>query len=647
MFKKNCRLYQLPFLIYVLCLTENFIIRTVLTVKEFDSFQNPAMDLLKVYFYGWYHDTLFFAYFLVPLLLYFLVLPNAALRSSYSKRFLHIATFVIIVIFAFQAHAEWFFWMEFNARFNFIAVDYLVYTQEVIGNIVESYPMYLVYTSILVSAYVIYRLFRSRINQSLEALPELSRRERSVGFAVLALAPFLSFTLAATTEKRISENRIVDELSRNGFYQFVSAFRKNELDYYSFYQTLDEREMIRLMKKEMASFNSHLADEMSPEPVRVIVNEGEEKKYNVVFITVESLSASFMGMFEPHYNATPYLDALANQSMFFTQMYATGLRTVRGLEAITLSIPPTPGYSIVKRPKNENLFSLGSIFKSKGYDTKFLYGGYGYFDNMNYFFEQNGFKAIDRTDFADSEIEFANIWGICDENLLTRALKEADTSHARGQPFFEFVLTTSNHRPYTYPEGRIDIPSKTGRVGAVKYTDYAIGTFIEKARKKPWFDDTIFVVIADHCAGGRGQTSIPLQNYHIPAIIYAPKIIQPQVVSKIVSQIDIGPTLLGLMNFSYNSKFFGKDALREPEEQGRLVLGTYQNLGYFRDGQLITLSPNQQVDFERVNVQDYSYKTEKTPPNPELLAEAISYYQYSNYLLKNNLYRILTPPGRS
>lgn len=645
MFRRALRLYRLPLVVYLICLTVNFVIRTILTIKEFDSFKNPVLDTLKVYFFGWYHDTLFFGYFLVPFLLYYLIFPNPLLHSRINKRILHIAVFLVIVLFTFQAHAEWFFWDEFHSRFNFIAVDYLIYTQEVIGNIVESYPMHLVYASILLTSYLVYRVFRPWILQSLDALPQFSKRQRQVNLAAVLLAPSLAFVAADSPAHHISENRIVDELSRNGFYQFVSAFRRNELDYYAFYQTLDDKRVIELMKSRLASDNSKYLDTNSPEPSRLIINPGKEKRHNIIFITVESLSADFVGAFGSQYGVTPYLDALAPKSMVFSQMYATGLRTVRGLEAITLSIPPTPGYSIVKRPHNENLFSLGSIFREKGYDTKFLYGGFGYFDNMNYFFEHNGFQPIDRTDFSDDEIEFANIWGICDENLLDRALKEADKSYANGQPFFEFVLTTSNHRPYTYPEGRIDIPSKTGRLGAVKYTDYAIGTFLEKAKDKLWFKDTLFVIIADHCAGGRGLTSIPLQNYHIPAMIYAPEIIKPQVVSKVTSQIDIGPTLLGLLNFSYKSKFFGKDVLKMPAEQGRLVLGTYQNLGYFRNGYLVTLSPNQQVDFEEVDLK--TYETKPAPPNQQYLAEAIGHYQYSNYLLRNHLYGVFKPAGNS
>src|SRR6185295_3498593 len=198
---------------------------------------------------------------------------------------------------------------------------------------------------------------------------------------------------------------------------------------------------------------------------------------------------------------------------------------------LALSLPPTPGQSIVRRPNNEQMFSLGSVFRSRGYDTACIYGGFGYFDNMNYFFEHNGYKIVDRASVPKSEITFGNVWGACDEDLFDWVLKEADFSYAKGKPFHHFVMTTSNHRPFTYPDGKIDIPSHTGRLGGVKYTDYAIGELLRKAREKPWFTNTLVVIVADHCASSSGKTALPVNGYAIPLFIYNPHLIQPRKVA--------------------------------------------------------------------------------------------------------------------
>jgi membrane-anchored protein YejM (alkaline phosphatase superfamily) len=288
---------------------------------------------------------------------------------------------------------------------------------------------------------------------------------------------------------------------------------------------------------------------------------------------------------------TPNLDRLAGQSLWLSNLYATGTRTVRGLESLTLSVPPTPGEAIVKRPDNGGLFSLGQLFAAHGYDSTFLYGGFGYFDNMNDFFGKNGFRIVDRAAMTAPEIAFANIWGVADESLYGRAMREADGDFARGQPFFQLVMTTSNHRPYSYPDGRIDIPSKSGREGAVKYTDWAIGDLLAKARQKPWFKDTLFVIVADHCAGSDGRTALPLNRYRIPLFVYSPAHVKPQRIERLVGQIDVAPTLLGLLHWNYDSRFFGKDILRMTDADERALLSNYQHLGLLDRQRLVVLSP--------------------------------------------------------
>jgi phosphoglycerol transferase MdoB-like AlkP superfamily enzyme len=286
------------------------------------------------------------------------------------------------------------------------------------------------------------------------------------------------------------------------------------------------------------------------------------------------------------------------------------------------------------------MFNISSPLKDRGYEAKFLYGGDGYFDNMNYFFENNGFEIVDRESFSKDEISFANVWGVADEDLLNKAIKEADKSYAAGKPFLNFIMTTSNHRPFTYPQGKIDIDPKTGRNGAVKYTDYAIGKFVEEAKKKEWFKNTIFIFVADHCAGSAGNTALPLWRYQIPAIFYAPGTIKPRIFDKNVSQIDIAPTLFGLMNLSYKSKFFGVDILsNEKFIDQHAFVSTYLDVGYFEGHELYLLKPKKEVEFFDVTLEKYGWDGSKEVLTQEYeeeeLEELIGYYQAASYLFKN------------
>ena len=180
------------------------------------------------------------------------------------------------------------------------------------------------------------------------------------------------------------------------------------------------------------------------------VSGSKEQAPNIVLIAIESFSADFLKQFGNQQNLTPNYEALAKNSIFFTNMYATGTRTVRGMEALTLCVPPTPGNSIVRRPNNESIFSIATILKKKNYDLSFIYGGDGYFDNMNTFFGGQGFNIIDRNRgnpisdniktkrFAieDNEVTFENAWGICDEDSYTQSIKYANINSKKTNLFF-------------------------------------------------------------------------------------------------------------------------------------------------------------------------------------------------------------------
>ena len=281
---------------------------------------------------------------------------------------------------------------------------------------------------------------------------------------------------------------------------------------------------------------------------------------------MESMSARFMGAYDPKSQLTPYLDRFSKEGIFFRNMYATGTRTVRGLEAVTLSVPPTPGQSIIRRPNDDNLYSIGSVLQASGYKRSFLYGGHAYFDNMKAFYEANGFDIFDEPGLPKNEISFSNAWGICDEDLFHLAIREADRSYSDKRPFLQIVMTTSNHRPYTFPAGKIDL-APGEREGAIKYSDYAVGQLIKNSENKPWFANTLFVFVADHNASVGGGVDVPVADYLIPGIIYNPKLLSPQVVDTLGSQIDIVPTLLNLMGISYENHFFGHDLLHTTDER--------------------------------------------------------------------------------
>jgi len=628
-------------LFYAVFLSISFLTRVALLLKASQDV-TWTLSLLAAFGWGVIYDLGAACFASLPLIVLLTVLPSGALRRWWMQWLAAGAGFVILFALLFGAAAEWTFWDEFGVRFNFIAVDYLVYTTEVLGNIRESYPLPLIVGGLFtIAAFFGWLLWRSRLHHAwLDATVERWPRRYRNGALWFAGALTLGLVLNADWLPTF-KNNFNREIAKNGLWSLFAAFRNNVLDYDEFYPTKPLDAVFAELRDELKEDGSILLRPADYDTLRYVRNPGPELRPNVIQITVESLSADFLSIFNRASNLTPHLADIAGRSLVFDNFYATGTRTDRGMEALTLALPPTPGRSIIKRPRNEDMFTLGSVFRAKGYDTAFIYGGYGYFDNMNYFFGHNGYRVVDRAAVDQADITFANAWGACDEDLFRWTMREADASAAAGKPFHYFVMTTSNHRPYTFPAGRIDLPSKTaGRAGAVKYTDFAIGQFLRDAEKKPWFKNTVFVIVADHCASSAGKTELPVQNYHIPLIIYAPGgHIAPGHIKTLTSQMDYAPTLLGLLNWSYPSRFFGHDVRKIDPAEAHALIGSYQKLGHLEKGEFVILRPRGESTYQyelgsatMTPVADSAYGS----------LEAISFYQGASYLYEHNLYRALT-----
>ena len=523
-----------------------------------------------------------------------LFLPG--IRRNWRKCFLLFLMGLYVSMMVLNAISECVFWNEFGVRYNFIAVDYLVYTNEVIGNIMESYPIVPLFLGVLAVALLIsWRLFRGK---DVSEASNGGAAKYLVTLAIYAIVFAGSVASLRFCYRNLqSANNYATELQCNGCWNFLEAYSSSTLEYDRFYRMLPQEEA---QAGKLALCGQTCAENGSE--IRAVRDSVPAVRKNIVLVVVESLSADFLSAYSNTDGLTPNLDTLMEKSLVFDNLYAAGNRSVRGLEALTLCLPPSAGESIIKRPGNAGLFSTGSVLRANGYTTSFIYGGDSYFDNMRTYFQGNGFEIIDKASYPKEDIIFSNIWGTCDEDSYRVALNDFDRKAAMGKPFHSIIFTISNHRPYTYPEGRITYDGEMkSRSAAVKYTDYAIGQFMAEASRKPWFGNTVFVIVADHCASSAGKTSIPVDKYHIPAIVYSPGFIKPGRVGKLCSQIDLMPTVFSLLHFSYDSKFYGQDIL-SPDYNERAFMATYQDLGYYSDGILTVLSPVcrvQQFDVEQ------------------------------------------------
>ncbi|MBK9636677.1 MAG: sulfatase-like hydrolase/transferase [Bacteroidetes bacterium] len=640
--------YSLYISLLLLYVSLSFVIRLVLFILSNKGMELSFLATIKIFSIGLYFDvaTAFFLFAFYSL--YILVIPTKWVGGRIDKGLTYIITTLSLFVVVFSFIAEFPFWEEFNTRFNFIAVDYLIYTYEVIENINQSYsiPFILIVLFSIIAA-VSYLFKKKHIYENtFSNNPSIAKR--LFVFALTSSALFFFSYFTTNKQAEWSSNLYENELSKNGVFSFFAAYRSNELDYNTFYMRLTDKQAFDIVKKEILQENQTYDSQNDFDLSRHVVG-GDEIRPNIILICIESFSADFLGAFGNQQNITPTFDTLAQHSIFLSNLYATGTRTVRGMEALTLCVPPTPGNSIVRRPNNDHLFSIASILRKKEYALSFIYGGDGYFDNMNTYFGGQGYTIIDRDrgnplseeiqttriPISDKDVTFENAWGICDEDLYRQSLIDADKNVKKNKPFFQFIMTTSNHKPYSFPENKIDLP-QGNRESAVKYTDYAVGEFLKAAMKKSWYNNTVFVFIADHCASSAGKWEVNIQKHHIPAIIYnLPQ--QDTVISTLASQIDLMPTLFGYLGWTYETELFGKDINHIKSGEERSLLGNYRTIGILRDNIYTEINDRKkayQYSWDAKNSQMVKFKNIK---NEQLKNICVSYYQTASYLYKNNL----------
>ena len=597
-----------------------------------------GLQLLAILGLGAVNDAVEALYLFAAFALYLAVLPQRWYDSRPNRAVLAGATYVAVFGMLFLGAMEYFFFEEFDARFNRVAVDYLVSPHEVLGNIYESYPV----VSIAVGAATVGLLLTLAlwplVRRGMD-LPTPARRRGVVlagelGALVLAVAFYPTDLLGRF------DNRVANELVANGPSSFFRALRTNHLNYAQLYPTGDPQRLEALLRQDLASAGGTLVGNGLTR--RFAPRADGLGRLNVVVLAEESFGAEFVGAYGDGRGLTPEFDALAREGVLFTHTYASGTRTVRGLEAMSASLPPIPGDSVVKRTGNAAVVTWGEVMQQLGYHTSFLYGGYGYFDNMNAYFSANGFDVSDRSDIPSPT--FANIWGVADEDLFRHALDYFDARAQQGAPFFSIVMSTSNHKPYTFPAGIPGVPeSGGGREAGIRYADYAIGQFFREAKKRDWYKDTLFVVMADHGARVYGAAQIPLYSYEIPFLVVAPGRLAPRRVDALTAQIDLAPTVLGLLGLPYEAPFFGRDVLHYPDPHRVLPFNHNQDVALLRDDQLAILELHQRTASVRHRRDPQALRRDRDtyqaiPDDPELVGLATAYFQTASEMFQRGSY---------
>ena len=618
---------------------------TLLRIVLFFEFRPEALpfgDVVRAFLGGFQRDTFAALAETLPLLFWMLIIRDRAFLHARWHRFLFLgACLVFAYVQIFLLFVEFFFFDEFKSRFNTVAVDYLLYPKEVFVNIWESYHVGFIFALCLVLSFgwlfLASRLFVQMWERPFTARMRLLHLAGAVALAGV-LAP--TFNLKGA---HVGNDRTLNEMANNGALSFVAAAWTHHLDYGAFYKTNNLEAAYQRARRLLAETNSQF--ETSGLSIRrQVAGDPTRPRLNVVIFLEESLGSEFWGCLGRPKTLTPEMDKLAaDEGMLFTNLYACGNRTVRGMEGVLSSFPPLPGDSIVKRDHSDNVETVARILKRDGYSTVFLYGGRGLFDGMRSYAVRNGYERfIEQKHFAHPT--FTTIWGVCDEDLFDRAVEECRAFATNGQPFLATILSVSNHKPYTYPKGKIpEDPDQRRRENAVKYSDYALGQFFRKARRESFWTNTIFAVVADHGARVYGEQSIPIHSYEIPLVIAGPAAVAaPSRVGQLGSSLDVSPTLLGLIGRPYETMFFGHDLLKCPAEDGRAFLNHNRDIGMLAHDRMVVLGLMQTVEFYQGNpkVVNMALLPKPADSDRELEQDTIAIYQVADDLYVHERYRI-------
>jgi phosphoglycerol transferase MdoB-like AlkP superfamily enzyme len=526
---------------------------------------------------------------------------------------------------------------QYDSRPNYLFVEYLQHYREVGGTLIAEHPLQLLVAAIGLPllGWGFWRL-TGRVARAAG-----SPRVHPLGLVVLSAVLLVAFAAAGRGSlghraanpalAAVGTDHLVNELPLSSAYTVLYAVYQNtkNADGGADYGRLPESRVLEIVRGEMAVADTAFTDPARPTLHRQVPTAIRERPVNLVIVLEESLGAEFVGSLGG-LPLTPNLDRLAREGIWFENLYATGTRSVRGIEAVVSGFPPTSTNAVVKQSKSQRgFFTLAGLLKAQGYDTSFFYGGESHFDNMRGFFMGNGFeRVVDQKDMADAR--FMATWGASDGDVFAKA-HEAFLRQPRDKPFFSLIFTSSNHAPFEFPDGGFTLheqPKATVN-NAVKYADHALGVFIEQARQSPYWADTLFLVVADHNSRVYGDSVFPVERFHIPGLIVGGPVRAPQSIGTLASQLDLIPTLVSLMGLEVSHPGTGRDLTR-PEQRarpGRAIMQFDQLQAYREGDRMVVLQPG----VEPRTLAPAAGQWRLVEPDAALAEKAIAHAQFAKW----------------
>ncbi|MFY9089335.1 LTA synthase family protein [Arcobacter aquimarinus] len=543
-------------------------------------------------------DSILIGIILTPIIISITLIPKY-FKKTISK-ILYFYLFFWMIFLIFIENATFPFFLQYDVRPNYLFLEYLEYPHEIASLLFKDYKLELLISFIMMILASIVFLKKDFIN--FENSFKTSYLKRLILFIPLVLIAFLMIRSsighrpANISDALYSSNRVLNEITKNSLYNVGYAFysyKKNEKNLADKYGKVSILEAYNLVSNTL---NIDFNDASKPFNRLEKTHFKTDKPKNLVIFVQESMGAQFTSFAGEEKDLTPNLNNLANKNLAFTNLYANGTRSVRGLEALTSGYLPIIGDSVIKRNKSQSDFlTIAKLLKPFGYKSSFIYGGEGRFDNMRNWYLGNGFdEVIEQKDFKNPL--FTSTWGVSDEDLVIKANEKFKEYNKNKEPFVTVMFSQSNHAPFELPDNKIEFIEnlpKNDVKNAIKYADFAIGKFFELAQKEEYYKDTVFVVVADHNVRTYGDETIPISTFKIPAVIIASNIKQ-QFYNNLSSQPDVLATALDLIGLDLQYPILGNSIFNDKKNNINFMLfnDTY---AFRKDNEVAVLIPNKEA----------------------------------------------------
>lgn len=627
------------FKIYLLFIALFFLGRLGLYGLYFDRLSDIsfAQSLLS-FLYGLKLDTMTTSMILIVPALLLSITPQrfakamSAIINSYVLIFLLIALYIENATFPFVA--------QYDVRPNYLFVEYLKYPKEVSSMILKEYPMQLIAALIMLiimaSSYV--RFSPLKLKSAIRT--PLWRRLLLIlpigALLFIGIRSSYGHRPANISDALYSCNRMANEIAKNSLYSIGYAYYSYNKESNKLIESYGKINLAQAYQRVSKRLNIPLGSELPfnrPEPTHF---HSTQPKNLVIFIQ-ESLGSQFVGFSGGDANITPNLEKLSHEGLAFTNLFSNGTRSIRGLSALTSGWLPLAGEEVVKRNKSQSdFFTVASLLKPLGYKSSFIYGGEGRFDNMRSWYMGNGFdKVIEQTDYKNPT--FVSTWGVSDEDLVLKAHEKFKAHTAKGEKFVSVMFSSSNHSPFELPDGKIKFIEGKPRQSvenAVKYADFAIGRLFELAKKEPYYKNTVFVVVADHNVRVYGDDLVPVNMFHIPALIIADGL-KPQKFERLATQPDVLATALDLIGADLTYPVLGHSIYSDKRQEMALMM--FNDTFALRVGSKVAIvQPNKEA-------LTFAYENEhlkSIPHDIELEKDALAFVKVMDDMYNKKLFQV-------